>query len=1284
MTEPAADSDSGTEQAKPKKRPPRRKKNRRAAAGKTSGSASGKTSGNGATSGDSAGAPESSQASRDDGQQASGNNGDQSTGQGNGSPSRRRRRGSARGRQRETRKLGLHQRSSSHFRPEDRQRGAKYFMQGRVQLDVHGNRARALVDGTERDAYGVGIDWSRVADDRVLHVYCQCERFAGGTPCKHLWATLLELSSNQPQHQPDGKDRLSLRKDRANQWQEFELIEATQSSNGSGSKSQQGQQNQQNHQGQGSKKNRRTQRSRKNRRRRGGAVTWRHQLDSVVEQIEQWEDEQEPDERTSARHLDELEVLFLLNTTTSEQSGDAEIDLFGRRTTPEGKPAKLKRISLTPEDMARLLEPYEPGSGDTDGVSIPDPLHFVSALPTEPPKRPQRQGRGRAKGKQPPGGIQRLRIPAGMAVDYVPDLCERGLLHWWDGRAVGDPHPLRWEDADPWQLALHLEFAAAKRLRLRAVLERRGGSNGSGRESVSLSKPVLILADDRPIDEADEIIEGDHHRRAACLGLVFLSDRVGPLALVPGQDMAWIDLLRENGELMIPEDDLEEAVTTLLELPALPRLQAPDELQLTQEGTDPIPRLKLEPEDTPEWMNPQLVAELSFRYGATQIDAGDPRAAVVDWEERSFVRRDLEGERRELVRLLELGFKPLAGGKADGLEIDPKELPRVAEPLLAAGWEVEAHGISMRPPKPPRLKVESNLDWFELSGQVEFAGDQVDFSRILQAIAKGERTVDLEDGSKGLLPESWMDTYDSLAKLAQSSTEEGLRFLPSQALLVDALLAAMPPVDVDREFAELRGKLRTFESIEAQKEPRGFGGKLRSYQQMGLGWLMFLREFGLGGVLADDMGLGKTVQTLALLKKFRTPKTTSGKPYLVVAPRSLVYNWKQEAERFVPSFKTVEYSGPDREDLKETITDYDLVITTYGTLRRDISYLATVEFDTVILDEAQAIKNPESQTAKACRLLVADHRLALTGTPIENHLGELGSIFEFLNPGLLGRLPALDALASGRQASKEELALVAQGIRPFILRRTKREVLPDLPEKTEQVLQCELNDRQRELYDQLRVSYRESLLQQVEDKGVGGSAMQVLEALLRLRQIACHPGLVNEEWNDAGSAKLESLFERVSEVREEGHKVVIFSQFTKLLAYVRRELDAQDRNYAYLDGQTKNRGEVVDRFQNDDDCNLFLISLKAGGVGLNLTAASYVFLLDPWWNPAVEAQAIDRAHRIGQTQAVFAYRLIARDTVEEKMLELQKSKRQLADAILDGEGQSLRDLTADDLRMLLS
>ncbi len=839
-------------------------------------------------------------------------------------------------------------------------------------------------------------------------------------------------------------------------------------------------------------------------------------------------------------------------------------------------------------------------------------------------------------------------------------LSKEGSLGWWDGRRPNARQELSWDTGPAWHLALRLEAGSRGTMRLRGSLERNS-------DRVPVTAPLLILPTDvgsRP--------------------LVIFSEAIARLEAGRASDLHWITLLRDAGEIVIPGRDLEEALTALFESPDLPRLEVPEELELAEETSPPRPRLVLRKDAGSVLPNAPLLAELSFLYGDLEIDAGDARQTVVEWPGPTLLRRDMEREHAELVRLLEAGALPVPDGHGHELELRPHEVPAVAEPLLLEGWTVEVEGTSLRAPSPPALRIESGIDWFELAGGVEFAGNDVDLTAVLEAASKGDRFVRLADGSQGLLPSSWSETYGSLAKLAHGSTEDGLRFLPSQALLVDALLTEMPPAAVDRAFAELREKLRSFERIKPKKEPRGFGGTLRGYQRAGLGWLTFLRQFGLGGVLADDMGLGKTVQVLALLRAHRTPSKTTGLPSLVVVPRSLLYNWIEEAARFTPTLKVVEYGGPGREALQPELGKYDLVVTTYGTLRRDVGFLATVEFDTVILDEAQAIKNRDSQAAKASRLLVARHRLALTGTPIENHLGELGSLFEFLNPGLLGRLPTLEVLATGRNASQDELAKVAEGIRPFILRRTKAQVLPDLPPKTEQVLHCTLNPRQRELYDQLRAGYQASLLQQAESEGLAGSAIQVLEALLRLRQIACHPGLVHEEWEEAGSAKLETLFELVAEVLDEGHKVLVFSQFTKLLAYVRRHLDEQEIDYAYLDGQTRKRGEVVERFQTDPACNLFLISLKAGGLGLNLTAAGYVFLLDPWWNPAVEAQAIDRAHRIGQTQPVFAYRMIAQDTVEEKILQLQSSKRKIADAILEGEGGALAELTAEDLRMLLS
>jgi SNF2 family DNA or RNA helicase len=404
------------------------------------------------------------------------------------------------------------------------------------------------------------------------------------------------------------------------------------------------------------------------------------------------------------------------------------------------------------------------------------------------------------------------------------------------------------------------------------------------------------------------------------------------------------------------------------------------------------------------------------------------------------------------------------------------------------------------------------------------------------------------------------------------------------------------------------------------------------------------------------------------------------RPSLVVVPKSLVFNWIEEARRFAPQLRVLNHTGNARAEAG-AVADHDIVITTYGTLRRDIVTHRETEFDYVVLDEAQSIKNAASQAAKACRLLRARHRLALTGTPVENHIGELWSIFEFLNPGQLGSATRLRKfLADGRGSTE----VVARAVRPYLLRRTKAQVLSDLPEKTEQTLFVELGEAQRKAYDDLRDHFRQELAGRIGRMGIGRSRIAVLEALLRLRQTACHPGLVDPALLDDPGAKLETLLEQLDEVLDEGHKVLVFSQFTSFLAILRRKLDARPLTYEYLDGRTTDRQARVARFQEDPDCRLFLVSLKAGGQGLNLTAADYIYILDPWWNPAVEAQAVDRAHRIGQTRRVFAYRLIARDTVEEKILALQDKKRELAESIVRADAGVVANLTPEDVELLLS
>lgn len=437
------------------------------------------------------------------------------------------------------------------------------------------------------------------------------------------------------------------------------------------------------------------------------------------------------------------------------------------------------------------------------------------------------------------------------------------------------------------------------------------------------------------------------------------------------------------------------------------------------------------------------------------------------------------------------------------------------------------------------------------------------------------------------------------------------------------------------------------------------------------------------------MGLGKTVQVLAHLAGRPGRRRKAGekdRPSLVVVPKTLLFNWQAEAARFTPAFRLHVHHGPARTERQGDLLRADLVLTTYGTLLRDVDFFSGLELDYAILDEAQAMKNGRAQTARACRLLRARHRLALTGTPIENRLSDLGSIMEFLNPGMIDASSILAPLASpgNGDAGDEALALLARAIRPFLLRRTKEAVLTELPPKIEQTVSLELDGKQRRLYQELRDHYRAELLARVEKQGLARSKIHVLEALLRLRQVACHPGLVDKDRRQEPSAKLEALIEKIVEVVEAGHKALVFSQFTTFLGLVRRRLDQAAVPYEYLDGKTRDRAARVARFQDDPACRVFLLSLKAGGHGLNLTAADYVFILDPWWNPASEAQAVDRAHRIGQERRVFTYRLIAKDTVEEKVLALQADKRRLADAIVQRDSNLLGQLTSRDLELLLA
>ncbi len=736
------------------------------------------------------------------------------------------------------------------------------------------------------------------------------------------------------------------------------------------------------------------------------------------------------------------------------------------------------------------------------------------------------------------------------------------------------------------------------------------------------------------------------------------------------------------GSVEIADDDAPRLAALLAELGIDPDA-LPEQLRVDRVDVAPTPHLRL---TASAWRPELLDADVSFAYGDTILPSSSARTHF-DATRRRLITRRPEDEAAALAQLAAAGVRRRSDAYTREVRfgLPAHRLPAVVAPLVTNGWIVEAASGRVRTARGVRLSVASGIDWFEIDATVDFGDSTAPLTDVLAALERKQQTIRLGDGTVGLLPEDWLERYLPLAAAAEVSNGH-LRFRQPQVALLDALLADVSrhaEIDLDAGFARARDELARAGNIAAVDPPEDFHGVLREYQREGLGWLLFLERVGFGGCLADDMGLGKTIMVLALLAGRRDRVGSDPAPSLIVVPRSLVHNWMDEAARFTPALRVMDFTASARARGTLTFGATDVVLATYGTLRRDAVQLKDVAFDYVILDEAQAIKNADTASARAVRLLNGRHRLALTGTPIENHLGELWSLFEFLNPGVLGR-SSIFRRAAAAAPDPDAVRLLARGLRPFLLRRTKQQVARELPAKTEQTITCELSKPERALYEGLRKHYRASVLARVARDGVKRAQMHILEALLRLRQAACHPALVDRTRAWASSAKLDVVLAQVREVIEEGHKAIVFSQFTSLLALLRAQLDRDGIVYEYLDGATRGRGNRVKRFQEDPKCPLFLISLRAGGLGLNLTAAEYVFLLDPWWNPAVEAQAIDRTHRIGQTREVFAYRLVAGNTIESRILELQDRKRAVADAVLGESAGGLRSLDRKDLELLLS
>jgi len=772
----------------------------------------------------------------------------------------------------------------------------------------------------------------------------------------------------------------------------------------------------------------------------------------------------------------------------------------------------------------------------------------------------------------------------------------------------------------------------------------------------------------------------------------------GPLWLLSGAALfraedggGLVPSLLDNPDITVPEGEREAFMDGYL-LPLAERVGVHGAGVAWEEVADaaPVPRLYLSESGG------EMAARLRFGYGDVEVmyDKEAPAAALLRRPETltlvRVARRPAE-EQGFWEAACGHGLKrgPVPGEFVLRARVDPvdfllRHVPRLAEAGFEIYGERELTSARVNRSRPTiSFNVSSGIDWFDVDAVAQFGDTHVALKDIRRAVRRRESYVKLADGTIGEIPPEWLEQYRYLFSLAEE-TDGGLRLAGAQVTLLDQLLLEGDRVEADDQYRQRRAQLLEFSHIEPRPVAAGLKAQLRPYQKAGVDWLHFLHDYGFGGCLADDMGTGKTVQCLAFLQSLSEDHKATATSLLVV-PRSLVFNWEREAARFTPGLRLLNHARATRAKDLSGFDDYDLVVTTYGLLRRDIEMLRGHRFHCVILDEAQAIKNPLSLGAKSARRLQADHRLTLTGTPVENSTVELWSQFAFLNPGLLGGFDSFREDFAGPIERKQDEAaarFLRRLVHPFILRRTKAQVASDLPPRTERVLYVEMEPAQRRLYAETRDRFRSQILGLMDGgEGAGDARMKILEGLLRLRQIANHPRLVEPD-SRAASGKFETLMGTLDTLRAEGHKVLIFSQFVRMLHLIRDALDARSVRYAYLDGSTRDRQGQVDAFQSDPALGVFLVSLKAGGVGLNLTAADYVIHVDPWWNPAAEAQATDRAHRIGQDKPVFVYKLIARETVEEKILTLQDRKRALVSQLIAAEGGVFKSLTRTDIEAL--
>jgi len=749
-----------------------------------------------------------------------------------------------------------------------------------------------------------------------------------------------------------------------------------------------------------------------------------------------------------------------------------------------------------------------------------------------------------------------------------------------------------------------------------------------------------------------------------------------------------------KGTMKVKKDEWPQTLQKMV-MPLAKEYKVDFDKSLVSEIKDGEPEVKLFLHEKGEY----LVFQPIFNYKGYDTKAKDKDELVIPQGDKVIVvHRNREAEEAFLdkLRILHSNFISYEDGGALALK---------GAEVLKNNWFflfVDAMNESKTPvygfeslknfrfntAKPQtHIYISSHTDWFDAKVDILFGDQKVSVAEVKKALANKQQFVQLNDGTLGILPEEWLKKYSLLFRVGEGRADK-LKLSRYHMSVIDELYENRNAEELTIQLEEKYERIREFDKIKEVEAPGNLMPILRPYQVAGFQWLNYLQEVSWGGILADDMGLGKTVQALSLLQHYY--ETFDGDMIaLVVCPTTLIYNWENEIRKFTPSLEYYIHHGPLRSrDLGE-LTRHHVIITTYGTLRSDIKLFTQMKLDYVILDESQAIKNPSSKVTKAASLLNAKHRICMSGTPLQNNTFDIYAQMNFLNPGMLGSVEffrqefAIPIDKFGEREQKEHLKKI---LYPFILRRTKEQVAKDLPDKTETVLFCEMEDEQRKIYDAYRNDYRSRILGSIEEQGIQKSQLTILQGLMKLRQICDSPAILNEQEQFPNhSIKLEEIAREITENIGD-HKALIFSQFLGMLALIREKLKELQVKFEYFDGSTSapDREKAIQAFQNEEETRVFLISLKAGGVGLNLTAADYVYIVDPWWNPAVEQQAIDRTHRIGQTKNIFAYRMICKDTIEEKIMLLQDKKRSLAKELIADDATFVKSLSREDVEYLFS